>query len=479
MPNTLNFTAPNRWIIPFVLLLGLFGCSTVLAQTANDSIFVEEVLLIGHKRTKPGVIFREMGFGRGDYIAISELEERVAETRANLMNTGLFIDVQIKYGDWEMPGNRVTFRVDMKEMWYIYPVPIFRLADRNFNVWWRDQNRDLDRVNIGVKFTHYNFSGRRDKLRTTFQYGYTRKYGGNYRIPYLGKHKNVGLDLGFDLTRRREQNYLTVENQQLFYEDENSFVYRSWRMYTSLSYRRKLFLSQRLRLEYRNERVADSIAILNPFFFEDERRQQRFLRLEYEWSNDRRDVRGYAWRGSFARLRITKDGLGIFNERNGMVLRADYRKFVPIGKRLSFNSGIAVKYSPIRSRQPFLENRAIGFNEDGLAGYQFYVVDGLDMLTLRVGLRRELISRKITLPNISFLEAFRKIPYRILLSAQFDQGYARDIFNEGNNPLANTWLVGGSFGVDFVLLYDKVVRFQYQRNQLGEGVFLLNLDLSL
>ncbi|PHI20218.1 hypothetical protein CEQ90_08490 [Lewinellaceae bacterium SD302] len=465
----------------FRLALGLLLSvpAIILAQSSADSIYVEEVLLIGHKRTKPGVIYREMGFGRGDYIAIKDLEEKVAETRANLMNTGLFVDAKIKYEDWQSPGNRVTFRVEMKETWYIYPVPIFRLADRNFNVWWRDQNRDLDRVNIGAKFTHYNFSGRRDKLRATFQYGYTRKYGGSYRYPYLGKKKNFGVGLGFGISSQREQNYQTVDNQQLFYEDRDNFVYRSWNAFGSLSYRRKLFLTQRLRLEVRRDRVVDSIAILNPFFFREGRRSQRYFKLEYEWTNDRRDIRKYPWDGSYLRFRFTKEGLGIFKERDGMTLRGDYRKFTPLGKKTSLNTSIAVKYSPIRSRQPFLENRAIGFGSDGLVGYQFYVVDGLDMLILRTGLRRELIRSKLTLPKIVFLDAFRSIPFRILVSTQIDQGWAGGPYNEGRNPLANKWLVGGSAGLDLVLYYDMVFGLQYHRNQLGEDVFLLKLDFSL
>lgn len=463
------------------LLVLFFVCVNgfVIAQHASDSIYVKDVLLIGHQRTKPGIIFREMSFGKGDYIAIADLEKTIEATQANLMNTGLFTSVKISYQDWISPGNQVTFAVNITETWYIYPIPVFKLADRNFNVWWKENNRDLDRVNIGLKFTHYNFTGRRDKLRITFQYGYTRKYGFSYKIPYLGKHKNLGMSIGADISQRREQNYLTLDNQQIFYNDPNEFVYRKWDTHIAFSYRRKLYLTQQVRLAYRDDLVVDSIAILNPDFFGKGRNKQRFFRLEYEWTNDRRDVRNYPWDGYYVRFRAAKEGLGIFNERDGLTLRSDLRKFTPLGKNYSLNTSLTAKYSPIRSRQPFLENRAIGFGSDAMAGYQFYVVDGLDMLILRAGLRRKLFKGKMILPKWVFLDAFRTIPWRVLLSAQIDQGFANDPYHENRNELANTWLIGASVGIDLVLYYDMVFGFQYHRNQLGEGNFLLQLDFSL
>jgi hypothetical protein len=190
-------------------------------------------------------------------------------------------------------------------------------------------------------------------------------------------------------------------------------------------------------------------------------------------------VRNYPWSGYYLRFQGVKDGLGIIGRRNGLTLRADYRKYTPIGENLSLNSSIAVKYSPVRSRQPFLENRAIGFGSNGLVGYQFYVVDGLDMVILRAGLRRRLFKGRVTLPKIAFMDAFRFIPWRILVSAQIDQGWANDPYNENRNPLANTWLTGGSLGLDLVLYYDMVFGVQIHRNHLGENNFLLKLDFNL
>lgn len=464
----------------FIFFSWLFLClNCLIGQTASDSIYVEDVILLGHKKTRPSVIFREMPFGRTDFIAIAELDKKVKEAHANLMNTGLFAEVDITYTNWEMPGNRVTFTVTIRETWYIYPVPVFELADRNFNVWWTEQNRDLDRVNVGLKFTHYNITGRRDKFKIGYQYGYTREYEGSYDLPYLNRAQNLGLTLRYSYLRRREQNYQTINNRQEFYEDPNQFIYRRTLAEAGLTYRKRLYSRHTIRLGYQHEFIADTIvSTLNPLFFANGTGLQRYFSLSYDFTSDKRDVRNYPWKGSYISARLQKEGLGIFSERNSFTLWGDYRRFTPLGVNWALNTTLGFKYSLVRQQQPFLENRAIGFGSYNLAGYQFYVVDGLDMVLARIGLRRKLAKGNIDLGKLVFIKAFRYIPYRILLGAQLDQGWANAPFDGNRNELANTWLIGGSAGVDLVLFYDLVISARYAYNKLGEGSFLIGTSVN-
>lgn len=476
MPKNIN-TCVSR--LSLSVLFALLSSSVVLSQTSADSLVVEEVVILGHKKTRSSIIFREMPFGSGDRLAIAELPELVAAAENNLMNTGLFVRVDIAYADWQPPDNRVTFEVKVQETWYLFPVPIFELADRNFNVWWSEQNRSLDRVNFGLKFTHYNFSGRRDRLRLAFQYGYTREYGLGYRLPYLGKEKNLGLEIDWSYARRREQNYATLDNQQLFYQNRDDFVYRRSELKVSTSYRRRLYTRHSFTAAWRHERIADTIALeLNPSFFGQGRREQDFIWLEYQFEHDHRDVRGYPWTGDYVRLQLNKAGLGLLGQRNGFTFRGDYRRYTPIGRRFSLNTSVALKYSLVREQQPFLDNQALGFGSNTLPGYQFYVIDGLDMVILRTGLRWELIRSEINLPKLVFIDAFRRIPYRVLAAFQFDQGWANMPFQGESNDLANTWLTGMAAGIDVVLYFDMALSFRYQRNHLREGAFLIEFDAN-
>lgn len=469
------------------LLFLVFVVSGALAGQAGpvdsipgpDTILVADVILRGHKRTRPRVIFREMSFGRGDRIAAADFEARVQESYNTLMNTALFASVDISYSDTLLQPGQQIVTLDIRETWYIYPSPEFSLADRNFNVWWREQERSLDRVNIGGKLTYYNFTGRRDRFKLGFTTGYTREYEGSYQLPYLNKAGSIGGGLDYSYLQRREQNYATADNRQLFYNDEENFVYRNTRVNAFLSYRRKLYVTHRFGLGYRDAAIADTIARgLNPEFFGEGRSKQRFFRLEYSFSHDRRDVRNYPWKGFYLDVNLAKEGLGITGQRSGLTLGGTYRKFFPLNDKYSINVGIGAKYSLIRTRQPFLENRAIGFNNNSLVGYQFYVVDGLDMLIWRAGIRRQLFKKKLDLGKLVFIDAFRYVPLRVLLAVQFNQGFSNSPFTEAENPLNNQLLTGVSFGVDIVMFYDMVGGLQYQRNHLGEGEVLLALQLN-
>jgi len=447
--------------------------------SAPDTFTVVDIFLRGYKRTRSSVIFREMTFGKGSRIAAGEVEEEMKLTYNALMNTGLFVSVEITHSDSLLGPGLLSVFIDFRETWYIYPVPEFSLADRNFNVWWRDQNRSLDRINIGGKLTMYNFTGRRDRFKIGYTTGYTRSYEAGYRLPYLNKSGSVGFSIGFGHKQRREQNFQTVNNQQLFYQDESTFVYRSTSADLGFSYRRKLYVSHDVRVGYRSAEIADTVArVLNPEFFGAGRTEQSFLRAEYRFRNDRRDVRNYPWRGFYLDASLVKEGLGITGERSGLTAALSYRKFWPISENLALNAGFSGKYSLIRSRQPFLENRAIGFRSNGMVGYQFYVVDGLDMAIWRFGVRRQLFKTDVDLGKLVFIDAFRYIPVRVLLAFQFNQGFANAPFADESNLLNNTLLTGASLGLDVILFYDMVSSLQYYRNHLGEGGALLSFNLN-
>ncbi len=460
--------------------IGLLICSCFTAARGQaDSVTIADIVIVGHSKTRSWVIFRELGLKKGERIATEALEGRLERSYSTLMNTGLFASSEITHSDTLLGPGQEIVQVAVRETWYIYPVPTFELADRNFNVWWTEQNRSLDRVNVGMKLSYYNFTGRRDKLNAGFNTGYTREYEGGYRFPYVNKKGTLGFAVGYKYQKRREQNYQTRNNEQLFFNDPDAFVYRTASAKVELNYRRKLYVNHDLELGYRDSRIADTIARrLNPNFFGGGRSSQKFFRARYSFTNDRRDVRNYPWAGKLIQFSLIKEGLGITGERSGMTVNGTYARFFPLGKNYSLNFGLGGKYSLIRTRQPFLENRAIGFGGNDLLGYQFYVVDGLDMAIWRVGLRRKIFASKLDLGKMVFIPAFRYVPLRILAGVQFNQGVANSPFLEQDNGLNNRLLTGFAAGLDFVLYYDMVLAVQYNRNHLGEDGIFVNLALS-
>ncbi|MGI9542768.1 MAG: POTRA domain-containing protein, partial [Cyclobacteriaceae bacterium] len=139
---------------------------------------IDKIFLLGNKKTKDHIILRELNVKVGDLINRSDLDLTLERDREKIINTRLFLDAKISV--ISLSERVVDIVVQVSERWYIFPIPIFQLADRNFNEWWVNQNRDLSRVNYGMKFYHRNFRGRGERLKLTAQFGFTKVFGMSY-----------------------------------------------------------------------------------------------------------------------------------------------------------------------------------------------------------------------------------------------------------------------------------------------------------
>lgn len=466
-------------VVLLTLLVSVCFNFGLLAQ-AQEYITVDDISIVGQQRTRVAVIVRELPIKVGDTIALTDLVDKIKEAERQLMNTGLFSKALITYKDWQGATQRVHLRVEVQENWYLYPVPTFALADRNFNVWWKEQGRSLDRVNIGLEVSHLNFTGWGDKAEIEFEYGYTRKYGASYRFPYLNKKQTLGLSTSFSYSRNREVNYATVNNKQEFYQDESRFLRSNYKAVAGLKWRPAIYGAHTFALEYLQDKV-DPIIIqeFNPDYFGEGKSQIDFFRFLYAFTYDFRDNRAYPWSGHLYGAELLKEGLGIFSDRSALTLNFYGAKFWPVGKRWSFGLNSGVKYSFIRQEQPYRYNRALGFGRSRITGFELYLLDGLDAVYLRKSARFRIFENNITFGKWVFIESFRELPFHLNLSLASDVGYANSPFNTRVNPLNNQPLWGGGVGLDLVFYYDFVLRVQYTTNSIGDRGFFLDFDLGI
>ncbi len=105
--------------------------------------------------------------------------------------------------------------IDVKERWYIFPLPYARPVDRNFTAW-AQQGYSLSRFDYGLKYSQYNFTGRNDNLRVWLITGYSREIEMAYDRPNTGKNLVHGFGGGFLLSGQQEMNAITQNNQQVF-----------------------------------------------------------------------------------------------------------------------------------------------------------------------------------------------------------------------------------------------------------------------
>lgn len=464
-----------RKLIVFGLLLQFF-----CAAAQSNMVFIQGIDIEGNRRTRDEIVLRELKFHEGDSVAFADLDKLLEESEQFIMNTGLFNRAAITFKSWEGQTNKVQLLITLEESWYLYPIPIFELADRNFNVWWVEQKRSLDRLNFGVEFTHLNFSGRRDKLKLTAKYGYTRNYGLRYSLPYINKQQTIGLAAGISFSQNREINYATSGNKQIFYRDSDKFLYKRLNADAALTYRPALQATHIFLLSYHYNQIAEEIAQdFNPDFFLQGRYIQRYLSAAYVFTYENRDVRPYPMKGNYVYFSVEKDGLGFSDDRNALTMHLGYEHYLRLGRPWSLGGRFRVKTSLIRDQQPYNDNRAMGFGRHYLHGYEYYVVDGLDMAYAKTLLRWQFLDHTVNFGKVMPLQAFRRMPVKLFLTLNNDFGFVNDPYATPDNALNNRLLWGAGLGLDVVLFFDKVIQIEYSVNHLWETGLFLHLNMNI
>jgi outer membrane protein assembly factor BamA len=461
-----------RHTILFLLLL--LSSPSLLAK--DEVVEVSTIVIEGNHKTKPSILLREMDFGIGDTIHIQNIQKRFDANKLNILNTGLFTEVQLNIKNWDEVNQRVNIVISVKENWYIYPLFLVELADRNFNVWWQEQNRDLNRINFGLDLYHTNFTGNKDRLKLGVLFGYSQKYELEYQIPYLNKRQTLGLIFDAYYSRRKEIAYQTIGNKLAFDRAEDQFQLYRYKAGITIQYRKEIRSYHNFRLAYRQNQISERVATeLNPSYLKNGNTEQRVPAIHYEYLYDARDVRPYPMRGNYLWGTIVKEGLGIFNDRNSLFVAARYQQLIPISRKSSFDILVSAKREFIRKEQAYADYQALGYERDFMRGYELYVIDGIDFAYTQLTLKYELFNFNFNWGIFMPIRQLKTMPVRIMLTYNNDIGYVNSPQFASQNTLANTLLWGTGAGIDFIVYYDKIVQVQLSRNHLGEyGLFLHN-----
>jgi outer membrane protein assembly factor BamA len=457
----------------FISIFILFN-SAVIAQ---GYFVVNQVHISGNKKTKLRIISRELDINQGDTLYLQQIDQRFKENEKRILSTGLFTNVTINVKNWDTSTRFADVELQLIENWYIYPAPIFELADRNFNVWWNDQGRSLDRVNYGVRVSHINFSGNKDAVKLVAQFGYTRKFETKYIFPYLNEKKTWGFALNTFYSENKEIGYQTFGNKTVYekLEDERILLNRM-RISTSAYYRPKLFFFHTFRLEFHRNTVDEFVASdLNPDYFLNGRSKLRFFLFEYDLKYDRRIFRLYPEGGYLMNINVKKEGFGIFDEYNNLSVSASIQKYFNPFRNLVFNINLKGSTKINRDEMAFANNTGLGYGNNIVSGFELYVVDGTDYFLYQSSARFRLLDKLINYKNYMPLNQFRLMSLKIYFRFNFDSAYVNDPNYSIGNPLNNRWIYGFGPAIDVILFNNFLFQIEYSINDLGEkGIFLHN-----
>ncbi|MTI21237.1 hypothetical protein E1176_09415 [Fulvivirga sp. RKSG066] len=443
-------------------------------STVAERVTIDKIFIIGNKKTRKKIILRELDVKEGEVYDTEDLEQILKADKNKITNLRLFTSVEVT--TLHLSPTLVDIVIQVSERWYTFPAPIFDLVDRNFNDWWQNQNHDLSRTNYGVRIYQNNFRGRNETLRLILQFGYTKKFGLSYRIPYIDRSQRHGLSFGFDYSENKNVPYTTSEHKQVFLDSEDLLrVERSF--YLGYRFRNSFYTRHNAYLTFNSNAINDTLATLNPNFYQAGSTLQRYFEFMYVFQHDKRDIVAYPLHGSEFEVEFRKSGLGIFNDINQYKLHLRYTKYIDL-QRNFYLANYTSTYFSGPEEQPYDNLGALGYKNDFVRGYELFLIEGQRYFLNRTTLKKKLFSFRERL-NFIPVEQFRDFPLAVYIKTYFDFAYTENIerYDENfmNTSLTNQYIYGTGFGLDFVTSYDTVIRFEYSFTKENTSGFFFHL----
>ncbi|MDR3715539.1 MAG: POTRA domain-containing protein [Puia sp.] len=429
---------------------------------------IGEIRIRGNRKTRAYIIERELTFKRGDTLRLDQLLQAFRLAREQLINIHLFNDAIVYVQDFR--GHTVDIAIDVKERWYLFPLPYVRPADRNLSVW-SERDYSLSRLNYGMKLSWYNFTGRNDYLRAWFITGYSRQLEAAYDLPFFDRALKQGLGMSVIYSEQKELNVLTAGNRQYFINSDTipysgKYLYERMNLSLRYYYRPALHTRHFIRLSFNKVGIDSAVTVWNPHYFQNANRTIFYPELSYTLNYSNADYIPYPLKGILLETGLTRKGVNA--DMNLWQLYARLTRSWPIAYKTYFNFwNWSMLKLPLD--QPFYNQQFLGYGDLYMRGLDKYVVDGVAGSVIRNSFLRELYSTSLPFTRIP---SHDRIPIRIYARAFADCGY---IYNRDftANSLTNRMLYTAGLGLDFVTFYDLTLKFDYSFNQLGQnGLFL-------
>ncbi|EAY24551.1 BamA/TamA family outer membrane protein [Microscilla marina] len=442
---------------------------------ATPYTIIRTITITGNKKTKRRIILRELDVHPGDSLLNHRIDTVLLSNKNKIFNTNLFITVDLSLQNKE--GNVADLHIKLKERWYFFPAPLFELVDRNFNEWWHQRNRDLTRVRYGLRLTQDNVFGLNQKLELLFLTGFINQYSLSYRMPYIDRAQKMGLSFQVSYTQNKSIPYRT-EGHQLDFLESEKILKEQFSSAVSLRRRSKFYDFHTIALSYHQSKLADTIPQINPLYFLDGKNTQKYFKLQYTFEHNKTDINAYPLNGSIYRGSIEKYGLGFFNDVDMLATTFTMAKYKRLGRGFFADVLLRGRYL-LHQRQPYSISRGLGYGNNLLRGYEFYVLDGQHFVLNRNTLKFRFVNTRKELGFIP-IPQFRTLPLAMYFTFYFDTGYVSDrFFTEINNRFTNRFIYGTGVGVDIVTYYNMIIRCNYALNSGLEHGFYITFSADL
>ena len=442
----------------------LFLIFIFFGQIGYAQVQISAIEITGNKKTRDYIVKRELPYKVGDLLSTTELDSLNIVAQQQLFNTALFLETSVS--SEIIDSTLVKIKIQLKERWYFFPLPYFRWVDRNFNQWWTEQKRSLDRVNYGINLRQANATGNNDKLTVGYITGYTNQTTIRYQLPFIDKQLKYGMGVGWAQFNQKEINYTTVDNKQVFLRTEDN-TRKGYRVNTNLTYRPNLFERHALQVGIGNESISDSAFAIAPNFLPNHKKSFSYLDLNWSYSKIRFDYNAYPTKGASTEIALSQR---FSKESNLSAIQIRQIVAKPIAPN-RFILAESLTIGRTMQQSNYSDRKLMGYGLMQMDGLDYYVVDGNAATLFKAAIHQRIGSYTIINPlTKKFLPS---VKYTFWIKAFTQLGYVYSSEKNKANPLANSLLRTAGIGIDLISIYDFVLNMEYSINQLGDkGLYL-------
>lgn len=392
-----------------------------------------------------------MRYNVGDQILKSDLDHVLTLIHSDLRKTNLFLKIEVIPIFHFEESAELHLVIKVQENWYIYPYVIFELADRNFNVWWDEYKRSFKRVNYGIGAYHVNLTGANDRIKLKGQLGFAKKLELLYLRPAITSTSKFGLKTGIYYSEYHEIAIQTLNNKQFFLNEGNEIIYTTREISLGTQYKENKFWNFNFGIHYFNNRLRKEIANQYQDYLLDGKSKQHYFLTElsavyFDLDDDIRPTRGKSlvWT-------LKKTGLTAWEDYNYLTFSQQFKGAKKLFYKTYLQISLLGQIGLDRNKRPYNLYKSLGYNDNNISGYEYYVIDGLDYVYLNNELRYFVKSFKWNFFKVLRNEPALKLKLDIDIAGQLSAAYVNDPFYPKNNFLVNTPLYSSGIGLNLTI----------------------------
>jgi hypothetical protein len=468
------------------------GAVTLPEELPFEYIRFTETKITGNKLTKDPMIIRELDFKIGDSLGTispgkkfdfklkrfapgdsSELSLRLKYSRENIINTNLFLTVDLSIEQIDGMDYRLLINVTERHYWWLFPV--VKLNAPNFNEWLRDP--DISDVSMGLFFSHNNLFGKSHQTSLVGYVGKSYAVAWGYRIPWIGQGKKTGLTFGAAYQNLYTVEYGSLENKRQMLYKSNSL--QSATIFGVITMRPGLYNYGTVKMIGEWVSISDSLYSLDTNYLEKGKKSNMSLTIYADYAYDSRNSKSYPLMGSYMRLFVNKVGIGLVSKDvDYFFYGLDFHFYQKLSNKWYVAEMFKLENSA-GENHPYYYQLNMTQKKDFVRGYDLYTLKGDQMYFFRSNVKYELV--KPSLKKVKEGQEdnkFKRLQYAFYLNAFADAGYCVNNFTE-NNPYNNKMLYSWGLGLDFVTYYNMVLRFEYAFTSIGTNGFFIGFGMPI